>query len=200
MKLYLVTEESIPIGKLLSIVEESIRGGVTAVQLREKNSSASVFLEKALALKEVTKQYDVPLIINDRVDIALAAGADGVHIGQDDLPLTKVREIIPSAMLVGVSCHNIEEAQIAEQNGANYIGVGAVFPTGTKKDANLLPPGELERIIASVSIPVVAIGGIKLGNMKEIIHHDIAGVAIVSEIMRATNPYQIARSMREILD
>lgn len=199
MKLYLVTDESVPLNELATIVEEAIKGGVTAVQLREKRNTGKQFYEKAVMLKALTEKYRVPLFINDRVDIALAANADGVHVGQSDLPLSEVRKIVPSSMLVGVSAGSVEEAIAAEQSGADYIGVGAVFPTQSKDNAKLLPEGELEKIIQSVTIPVVAIGGIKLHNLPAIRHHGIAGVAVVSEIMKAKDPFQAASLLREAL-
>ena len=138
LTLYLVTEEAAPLETLLTIVEEAIEGGVTLVQLREKSSDGNVFYEKAKALKELLDRYDVPLIINDRVDVALAVGAAGVHIGQSDLPLHAVRNILPQPMIVGVSVSTVEEALLAEETGASYLGVGAAFPTGTKSDAKVL--------------------------------------------------------------
>lgn len=200
LKLYLVTEESVPLEQLLTIVEEAIKGGVTCVQLREKTNSGKLFFEKAVKLKELTLRYEVPLYINDRVDIALAANVDGIHVGQEDLPLAEVKKIVPSSMLIGVSAGTVEEALAAERDGADYIGVGAVFPTKSKDNAKILHEGELERIIAAVSIPVVAIGGIKLENIVEIRDTGIAGVAVVSEIMRAENPCEAAEALRtEIL-
>ncbi|TKC19161.1 thiamine phosphate synthase [Robertmurraya kyonggiensis] len=197
LKLYLVTEESVPLEQLLTIVEEAIRGGVTCVQLREKKNSGKLFFEKAVKLKELTSRYEVPLYINDRVDIALAANADGIHVGQEDLPLAEIKKIVPSSMLVGVSAGTVEEALAAERDGADYIGVGAVFPTKSKDNAKLLPEGELERIIDAVSIPVVAIGGIQLENISQIRDIGIAGVAVVSEIMRAENPLEAAEALRK---
>jgi len=198
-QLYLVTEESVPVEELLSIVEEAIQGGVTTVQLREKKSSGRVFYEKAVKLKALTEKYQVPLFINDRVDIALAVRADGIHIGQQDLPLHEVKKIVPSSMLVGVSCGTVEEALAAEKGGADYIGVGAVFPTKSKKNAKVLEDGLLEKITRAVSIPVVAIGGINLENVSIIRNHDIAGIAVVSEIMKAEEPHEAARLLRDKL-
>lgn len=200
MKLYLVSDESVPLNELVTIVEEAIKGGVTAVQLREKKNTGLLFYEKAVRLKALTEKYRVPLFINDRVDIALAANADGVHIGQEDLPLSQVKKMVPPSMLVGVSCGSVEEAIAAEQSGADYIGVGAVFPTQSKDNAKLLPEGELERIIQSVTIPIVAIGGIKLRNLPAIRHLDIAGVAVVSEIMKANDPFKAAWLLREAFE
>lgn len=192
--LYLVTEESMPLDQLLLTVEEAVKGGVTIVQLREKKASGKNFFEKAKHLKALLSSYHVPLIINDRVDVALAVGADGVHIGQSDLPLAAVRNMVPSSMIVGISVSTIVEAKEAEENGANYIGVGAVFPTHSKDDAEVLPDGMLEAITNSVSIPAVAIGGIKLNHLPALREINIAGVAIVSGIMKAHDPYNAASS------
>lgn len=198
-QLYFVTEESVPTEELLTIVEKAIQGGVTIVQLREKKNSGRDFFEKAVRLKALTDKYRVPLIINDRVDIALAVGAAGVHVGQQDLPLTEVKKMVPPSMVVGVSCGTMEEAITAEQNGADYMGVGAVFPTNSKEDAKLLPERMLETIISSVSIPVVAIGGINLENIETLLPLKMAGVAVVSEIMKADSSYMAAKNFREVL-
>ena len=197
--LYLVTEESAPVEALLQTVESAVKGGVTIVQLREKQSSSKHFYEKALKLKNLLDQYQVPLIVNDRIDIALAVNAAGIHIGQSDLPLSAARKIIPESMIVGISVSTIEEAEDAERNGANYIGVGAVFQTSTKDDAKLLPEGMLKAIIEKVSIPVVAIGGIKIENLSKLPMNDIAGYAIVSGIMKANNPYSAAEGFRKAI-
>lgn len=164
-RLYLVTDETLPKDELLKKVELAIQGGVTIVQLREKSGNGKVFYEKAVKLRELTEKYQIPLIINDRVDIALAVGADGVHVGQSDLPAPAIRKIIPLSMIVGVSVGNPEEAREAELNGANYVGVGAVFPTTSKADAKVLPPGMLDKILETIQIPAVAIGGINLENV-----------------------------------
>ena len=195
--LNLVTEESVPLEELLRIISEAVEGGVTTVQLREKKSSGKLFYEKAKEVKTLLDHNDIPLIINDRVDIALAVGAAGVHVGQTDLPLLAIRKIVPPSMIIGISASTIEEALEAEKNGASYIGVGSVFTTQTKADANLLPEGMLEEIINAVSIPVVAIGGINLRNMKMLLDKKIAGIAVVSAIMNAENPYEAAAEFRE---
>ncbi|MCM3109525.1 thiamine phosphate synthase [Lederbergia lenta] len=198
--LNLVTEESVPLGKLLPIIEEAVKGGVTIVQLREKRSTGKCFYEKAKSVKALLDRYDIPLIINDRVDIALAVGAAGVHVGQDDLPLVAIRKMLPSSMIVGISTSTMEEAKEAEKNGASYIGVGSVFTTKSKADASLLPKGDLEKIAEAVSIPVVAIGGIGLDNMKLLPINKIAGVAVVSAIMKSENPYDAAIEFRKYLE
>lgn len=199
MTLYLVTEESVPVNSLLKVAEQAIEGGVTIVQLREKNSSGKEFYEKAKALKELLDSYDIPLLINDRIDIAIAVNAAGVHIGQSDLPLATVKEIVPQSFIIGVSAGTLEEAKNAERDGATYIGVGSVFPTGTKEDAKLLPQGVLEEITKTISIPVVAIGGITIENVDTLQHKGLAGVAVVSAIMKANNPSLVAQKFLEKL-
>ncbi|MFD1928573.1 thiamine phosphate synthase [Sporosarcina siberiensis] len=198
LTLYLVTEEAVPLERLLTTVEQAIEGGVTLVQLREKKSDGAVFHEKAKVLKKLLDQYEVPLIINDRIDVALAVKAAGVHVGQSDLPITAIRRIIPESMIVGVSVSTVEEALAAEKDRADYIGVGAAFPTGTKSDAKVLPKGMLKEITQSVSIPSVAIGGIGLENVSLLRETGIAGVAVVSVIMEAQNPTLVAKMFREI--
>lgn len=198
--LYLVTEESVPLPRLLHTVEEAVRGGVTVVQLREKRSDGRVFFEKAMRLKRLLDAYDIPLIINDRVDVALAVQAAGVHVGQDDLPLPAVRKCVPASMIVGVSARTAAQAQAAERGGANYIGVGAVFPTASKEDAELLPEGMLEVVSQSVSIPVVAIGGLTLNNIPALQSKGVHGFAVVSAIMGTEDPYRAARALRAACD
>lgn len=199
MTLYLVTEESVPLDNLLNVVTKAIQGGVTIVQLREKNCNGKEFYEKAKILKKLLDSYDIPLIINDRIDIAIAVNAAGVHIGQTDLPIQIVKEMVPKSFIIGVSAGNLEEAENAEREGATYIGVGSVFPTGTKGDAKLLAPGVLEEITKTVSIPVVAIGGIALENVQTLQHTGIAGVAVVSAIMKASNPSLVAEKFHKII-
>ena len=146
--LYLVTEESVPLDTLLDIIQKAVAGGVDVVQLREKNSDGKLFYEKALAVKQLLHKLGVPLIINDRVDVALAIGADGVHIGQSDLPLTAVKKIVPDNMIVGISAGNLDEALEAERNGADYIGVGALFATSSKDDAECFQKECLKRFVS----------------------------------------------------
>lgn len=195
-RLYLVTDESIPFETLLFKVEEAIKGGVTVVQLREKHANGKTFYEKAIKLKKRLNQYNIPLIINDRVDIALAVGADGIHIGQKDIPLQAVRKIA-SNMVIGVSVSTPLEAIQAEKDGADYIGVGSVFPTESKEDAEVLPNGMLDSILASIQIPAVAIGGIHLHNVEALKGKSLAGLAVVSGILHAPNPLIAASLYRE---
>lgn len=192
LSLYLVTEESLAVEDMTTIITEAVSGGVTAVQLREKQASSLTFYQKASLLKGVLDELSIPLIINDRVDIALAVGADGIHVGQDDLPLPIIKTLVPDNMIIGVSVSTLEEALEAENNGADYIGVGSVFPTKTKQDATALKKGELKRICHSTSIPAVAIGGITADNINRLSKSGIAGAAVVSAITQAKNPMDVA--------
>ena len=179
-------------------VECALKGGVTAVQLREKECSSREFLELALRVKGLTSRYGVPLIINDRVDIALAAGADGVHVGQDDLPCRTVRQIAGPDMLIGVSVSALDEAIRAEQDGADYLGVGAMFPTGTKTDAEVITVGLLKEIRKAVSIPIVIIGGINMNTAPQLKGLDIDGIAVVSAIVAQPDVEAAARGLLEL--
>lgn len=199
LSLYLVTEESIAIEELTKIIAQSVSGGVSIVQLREKNNSSLSFYEKASALKQLLNELSIPLIINDRVDIALAVGADGIHIGQDDLPLPIVKKMVPEDMIVGVSVSTLEEALEAERNGADYIGVGSVFPTKTKQDATLIALEDLGEICRGVSIPAVAIGGITADNISALSDSGLSGTAVVSAIMNADNPKTASESLLKII-
>ncbi|WHY15376.1 thiamine phosphate synthase [Peribacillus frigoritolerans] len=199
LSLYLVTEESIAIEELTKIIAESVSGGVSIVQLREKNNSSLSFYEKASALKQLLNELSIPLIINDRVDIALAVGADGIHIGQDDLPLPVVKKMVPEDMIVGVSVSTLEDALEAERNGADYIGVGSVFPTKTKQDATLMALEDLGEICRGVSIPAVAIGGITADNISALSDSGLSGTAVVSAIMNADNPKTASESLLKII-
>ncbi|KAE9631352.1 thiamine phosphate synthase [Defluviitalea raffinosedens] len=183
-KLYLVTDRDILAGRNLeSAVEEAIQGGVTLVQLREKDITSLEFYNMALRIKRITSQYNIPLIINDRLDIALAVDAEGVHLGQRDIPCVIARKIIGENKIVGVSASTLEEAKKAEKDGADYIGVGAVFPTSTKQDARDVSVDLLKEIKQSVAIPVVAIGGINEDNVSLLKDTNIDGIAVVSAIL-----------------
>ena len=163
-------------------VEKAIKGGCTVVQLREKNCSSSEFYQTAVNIRRITRQYQVPLIINDRVDIALAVDADGVHVGQSDMAAFDVRKMIGEDKILGVSAQTVEQAIEAERCKADYIGVGAVFGSTTKLDASLVSYDTLSEICASVSVPVVAIGGINEGNVMELKGSGVSGVAVISAI------------------
>lgn len=179
-------------------VECALKGGVTAVQLREKDCSGREFLELALRVKELTSRYGVPLIINDRVDIAMAAGADGVHVGQDDLPCRTVRRIAGPDMLIGVSVSALDEAVRAKQDGADYLGVGAMFPTGTKTDAEVITIDLLKEIRKAVSIPIVIIGGINMNTAAQFKGLGIDGIAVVSAIVAQPDVEAAARGLLEL--
>ena len=176
-------------------VESALRGGTTVIQLREKDCSSREFYELGLRVKKITERYNAPLIINDRVDIALAVGAAGVHVGQGDLPCKVVREIVGPDMIVGVSAATLEEAVRAEQDGADYLGVGAMYATATKTDTRPVSMEELLKIRAAVKIPIVVIGGINkqtLGNFKGT---GVNGLAVVSAIVAQPDPEAAAREL-----
>jgi len=182
--LYLVTDRSLMSSSLLeTAVEQAILGGCTMVQLREKDISSDEFYHLAVSIKSVTDKYEVPLIINDRVDIALAVDSAGVHIGQHDLPASIVRRIIPQDMILGVSASTLQEAEKAVSDGADYLGVGAMFSTNTKTDADVVSMQTLLQIRKSVRIPIVAIGGIKKENAFMFKSVGVDGLAAVSAII-----------------
>lgn len=184
LKLYLVTDSNILKGRdFYECIEDALKGGVTMLQLREKESDGKEFLEKALKLREITKKYNVKFIINDRVDIAMLCDADGVHVGQSDIPANKVRELIGKDKIIGVSARTIEEASIAKKNGADYLGVGAMFTTTTKLDAKAVSIEQLNKIKKEVELPIVAIGGLSLNNINKLKKYDIDGYAVVSAIL-----------------
>ncbi|MCQ2976591.1 MAG: thiamine phosphate synthase [archaeon] len=197
--LYLVTDRrNKTTEEFLKIIEESIQGGVTVVQLREKDTPTKEFYQIAIKLKEITQKYKIPLIINDRIDIALAIECEGVHLGQDDMPAEIARKILGKDKLIGVSAHNIEEAKKAVLDGADYIGSGAVFPTSTKNDASDVPIEKLKDITNSINIPTVAIGGIKSENIKQLENTNISGISVVSAIMESENPIKASEKLKSI--
>lgn len=198
-QLYAVTPTNLPVSLLCEQIEQAVQGGVTMVQLREKEATGLAFYEKAVAVGKLLKNYDVPLIINDRVDVAIAANADGVHVGQADLPVSKVKEMVPPHMLVGVSARTVDEALKAEQAGADYLGVGAMFATATKQDAVVIAREEFQSIIQQVNIPVVAIGGITLENIQQLKNDPFAGVAVISAIFGAASPKEAAKKFRQLI-
>lgn len=183
-KIYLVTDEKACNGKdFYKCIEESIKGGVKIVQLREKNSSTKDFYEKALKVKEICKNYGALFIINDRLDIAQAVEADGVHLGQTDMPIEKARKILKNKFLIGATARNAKEAKKAELSGADYIGSGAIFGTNTKDNAKKLEMEDLKKIVNSVKIPVFAIGGINISNVSLLKNIGLQGICLVSGIL-----------------
>lgn len=186
MRLYAVTDRAWTGRRsLMEQVECALRGGATCVQLREKELDEAAFLEEALEMKALCERYKVPFIVNDNVAIAVKCGADGVHVGQSDMEAGRVREVVGDKMIVGVSVRSVEEALAAQQAGADYLGVGAMFSTSTKLDAHVLSYKTLKDICAAVSIPVTAIGGINKENIMELSGSGVDGVALVSAIFAA---------------
>ena len=200
LSLYLVTDKSDDVDKFLKTIEEAIKGGVNVVQIREKTADTLDFYNLALKVKEITTKYNVPLIINDRVDVALAIDADGVHVGQSDMPCEVTRKLVGPDKIVGVSAATIDEAKKAEKDGADYIGTGAVFPTATKDDAPKITKKELKEVADSIDIPVVAIGGITLENAHELKDTGIKGLSVVSAIMNSDNPKESSQKLLNIFN
>ena len=197
--LYLVTDRQLmSCDSLTEAVEQAILGGCTMIQLREKELPSLEFYNQAVAVKQVTERYHIPLIINDRIDIAMAVQAAGVHIGQHDLPAATVRKVIGENMLLGVSASSIAEAIQAQQDGADYLGVGAMFPTGTKTDADSVSMEELQKIRAAVSLPIVVIGGINKGNAWRFKPMGIDGLAVVSAIIAQSDIKAAAAELKDL--
>ena len=184
--LYAVTDRAW-VGKqtLLEQIEDALKGGVTIVQLREKKLEEERFVEEAVQVRELCHKYHVPLIINDHVEVALRSGADGVHVGIEDAPVGEIRKRVPADFIIGATCKTVEQAKAAEAAGADYMGVGAVFPSPTKTNAVRITNAQLCEIVSSVSIPAVAIGGIGYDNVCEIKGSSVSGVAVVSAIFGA---------------
>ena len=199
MRLYAVTDRAW-IGKqsLMEQVEDALKGGVTCVQLREKELDEGRFLEEAIEMKALCAKYNVPFIINDSVDIAIKCKADGIHVGQSDMEAGNVRELVGENMMIGVSARTVEQAVAAQKAGADYLGVGAMFNTTTKLDAKGISFDTLKEICSTVSIPVVAIGGINKGNMMQISGTGADGVALVSAIFAAENIEEECRELKSI--
>ena len=199
MLLYAVTDRTWLKGQTLSQqVEAALRGGATCIQLREKELPQPEFLKEALELKELCHHFGVPLIINDNVEIALKSGADGVHVGQHDMQAAQVRAKIGPDRILGVSAQTVDQAILAEKNGADYLGVGAVFSTSTKKDAKPVSRDTLKAICQAVSIPVCAIGGISRENLPALSGTGIDGVALVSAVFGAPDIESECRVLRTL--
>ena len=198
---YLVTDRGLARGRTtFDIVAAAIRGGVSCVQLREKSCSTREFIEEALAIRPLLAQHKIPLIINDRIDVALAVEADGVHLGQKDMPCPQARRLVPETMLIGISAESLGDAVQAAKEGADYIGVSPIYATPTKTDT--APPLGLEGLLAiraAVDIPLVGIGGVNTANAGDVIKNGADGVAVVSAIVAADNPEAAARDLQEIV-
>ena len=198
----LVTDRALSRGRsTVDVALEAVAGGVACVQLREKTCGTREFLEQARALVEVLRPLGVPLIVNDRVDVALAAGADGVHVGQGDMPAADARRLGPPGWIVGVSAESVADAVRAEADGADYVGASPVFGTPTKVDhAPPLGLAGLAAIRAAVGIPVVAIGGLHAGNAAEVVRAGADGLAVVSAVVAAESPRAAAAALRRAID
>lgn len=200
MRLYAVTDRSWLRGQtLFEQVEQALIGGTTLVQLREKELDEETFLREAVELAKLCHRYGVPLLINDNVEIARRSGADGVHVGQDDMEAASVRNLLGSDMIVGVTAKTVEQALRAQETGADYLGSGAVFGSATKLNAKPMTKELLGSICHAVSIPVVAIGGINRNNILDLAGTDISGVAVVSGIFAAEDIEAECRYLRSIV-
>lgn len=200
--LYVVTDRPLAQGRpLTEVVRAAIAGGATVIQLREKDIDTRRFIELGQQLLSITRAADVPLIINDRVDVALAVDADGVHVGQDDMPASIARRLLGPDKLLGVTVSNVEEARQAQTDGADYLGTNAVFATPTKTDTGQ-PMGleGLHQVSETVPLPLVGIGGVKIDNAAEVIRAGGAGVAVVSAVVAADDVEAAARRLREVID
>lgn len=200
MRLYAVTDRSWLNGQTLyEQVEQALKGGVTLVQLREKGLGAEQFLQEARQIQQLCHRFGVPLIINDSIEVALAVDADGVHLGQDDANAAQARQLLGKDKIIGISAHNVQEALQAVQDGADYLGSGAVFGSGTKTNVSTLPMQTLREICSAVPIPVVAIGGITEQNLQHLSGSGISGAAVVSAIFAQENIEEAAIRLRGLL-
>ena len=201
MLLYAVTDRAWT-GKqtLYQQVEAALKGGVTCVQLREKELDKAAFLQEARDICALCRRYGVPFIVNDHVDIAAACGADGVHVGQEDMEAGEVRRRVGENMILGVSVHTVEEARQAVREGADYLGLGAVFPTGTKTDADVMPGDMLRAICGAVDVPTVAIGGLNRSNILQLSGSGVDGAALVSAIFGAEDIEEACRELRALAE
>lgn len=197
LRLYLVTnsdglEETVFLRK----IEEAIKGGVTIVQIREKDRSTREYIELATKVHEITRRYDVPLIVDDRIDVAMAVGAEGVHLGQSDMPVKMARDILGENVIIGATTKTVEQAREAYDSGADYLGVGAIYPTTTKVKTVLTSVDTLKDICASVPIPANAIGGLTKDNLQILKGAPVAGICVVSAIMKAEDTKEAAAGLR----
>lgn len=199
LTLYTITDGSGEEVRILTKTEQAILGGATMIQLREKNQTEAQLTETAKKLVPICHKYHVPLIVNDNYRVALAAGADGVHVGAQDASVTEIRQYAGTDFIIGATAKTIAQAKQAEAAGADYLGVGAVFPSPTKTNAIRITPAQLRQICHAVKIPVTAIGGIHAGNVTEIADCGQAGIAVVSAIFGAEDVTAAAQKLRRIL-
>lgn len=203
--LYAVTDRSWTENQTLyEQLEDALIGGVTCVQLREKNLSEEDFIQEAVEIRELCRKYNVPLIINDNLNVAIKSNADGIHVGQEDVSAAEIRKLVGDNFIIGVTAKTVEQAKKAENDGADYIGVGAVFPSPTKTNAIRINNEQLNEICSSVSIPAVAIGGISLDNITELSGCKMSGVAVVSAIFAAddikTTVQELKRTVQDLIN
>jgi thiamine-phosphate pyrophosphorylase len=199
--IYLVIDSEFLNGRSVTdIAMAGIRGGAKVIQLREKERGARDFLADAMELKDVCAKHDILFIVNDSLEVALATGADGLHVGQDDLPVTIARRLMPIDMLLGVSARTFEEAVKGAADGADYLGVGAIYPTATKDKAGATGPGLLEEIKKSTDLPLVAIGGINNNNIKEVMQAGAVSAAVISAILGAADVEKATRELVTVIE
>ena len=198
LELYAVTDRHwLGNQTLLEQVQEALDGGATCIQLREKQLDDKTFLQEAIEIQKLCKQYQVPFIVNDNVEIAKDMHADGIHVGQSDMEALDVRKALGNDVILGVSAQTVEQAKKAEAHGADYLGVGAVFPTGSKDDAEDVSYETLKAICEAVSIPVIAIGGITQDNVKELAGSGIVGIAVISAIFAQKDITQATKDLKQ---
>ena len=196
--LYFITDStSVPEERFLPVVEAACKGGATLIQLREKDKSTREYMELATATHEITARYGIPLIIDDRVDVALAIGAEGVHVGQSDMPVRLARKLMGPDKIVGATTKTVPQALEAYEQGADYLGCGAIYPTTTHVKTVITPVETLKDVVKAVPIPVNAIGGLNKGNIFVLKGSGIAGVCAVSAIMKAADPERAARELKQ---
>lgn len=197
LTLYLVTDSRCREGEAFyETIESACKGGITILQLREKEMSGRVLLERARKVKRITDRYKIPLIIDDRLDIAMAVDAAGVHLGQEDLPVSVARKLLGPTKIIGATTKTVEQAQKAMDEGADYLGVGAIYPTTTKVKTVITKVSTLNEICQTTSIPVIAIGGLNESNCEVLRESPIQGIAVVSAIMKAENPEEATRNLK----
>lgn len=202
LRLMVITDRAMAAPRDLDdIVAAALAAGAPAIQLRDKDADARTLLESALRLRRLTARHGALLLINDRLDVALAAGADGVHLGPDDIPVARARRVVPPGFLIGHSTDDVDEARRATRDGASYIGCGAVFATTSKAEAagEAIGPDQLDRVARAVDIPVIGIGGISPANIAAIAATHAAGAAVISAVMRAADPGAVVKQMLQVL-
>lgn len=201
LSLYVITDEKIGLGRShLFLAEEALKGGASVIQLRDKEKSSRELYRIGLTMREITHRYRALLIINDRLDIALGVGADGVHLGSEDLPVSVARRIAGKNFIIGASVTSVEEAIVAQREGADYISAQSIFPTSSKEDVIVIGLQGLREIVKAVSLPVIAIGGINLENAKEVLRYGAKGVAVISSVVAREDVKEAAASLKKIIE